>query len=127
MDITLSQLLSIINSPIFGMKLPTATSYKFSKLAKILSAEAQHFNEVRMALIEEHSGVLSDDNSQYKFDAENAPLFSKELEALLATTVDVGHHFPMKLEALGSSIELSPAELMQLEPLFDIEDASVVN
>jgi len=124
MDITLLQARNIVNSQIFGMKLPVATSYKFSKLLKILQSDMQLFEENRKKLIEDHHGVLSEDKMQFTFAPEDIKPFNDDVEALMASTVDIGRNFPVKLESLGPAIELTPADLFQLEPLFDVPEES---
>lgn len=121
MKVSLAQLQTIGMSPIFGMKMPAATSYKFSKLAKVLQEEMKTFDEERKKLIEGHNGVINEEGTQYSFKPEDAKPFADAMAALMEATVEIGHHFPLSLDAIGG-VELSPADLMQLEPLFDVEE-----
>lgn len=119
MLITLKQATDISSSPIFGMKLPPASAYKFGKLLKLLVAELATFDTVRAGLIEEHNGVLREDGLVYEFQPEDIKPFQTAIDAVLASTIDVGHHFPMSIESLGQ-IDLSPADFMRLDSLFDV-------
>jgi hypothetical protein len=117
-SITILQAQAIINSPIFGMRLPTAVSYKFTKLFKTLQAELRTADETRQKLIEECGGVLNEAKTLFTFTPEQTPAFQQGITDLGAVTFSVDN-FPMDLERLGA-IELSPAELMHLEPIFDV-------
>ena len=121
MLITFAQASAATTSSIFGLKLPVAVSYKFAKLAKLLQAELQSFDESRKTLIDEHHGILSADGSQFSFAPEDQKAFAEAVKDLLDTTIDIGHHFPMKLEMLGTA-ELSAGDLLQVEFLFSTED-----
>lgn len=125
MLITLAQASAATTSSIFGLKLPVAVSYKFAKLAKLLQAELQGFGEARKTLIEDHHGVLSSDGTQFTFAPEDQKTFGEAIKTLLDTTIEIGHHFPMKLEMLGSA-ELSAGDLLQVEFLFSVEDDTSV-
>lgn len=115
--LSILQAQKIITSPIFGMRLPVAVSYQFTRLAKVLQAELRTMEEERGKLIEACGGVLNEDKTQYHFTPEQSPAFQQGINDLMAVTLSV-EHFPMDLGRLGA-VELSPAELMQLEPLFD--------
>jgi hypothetical protein len=117
--ITILQAQAIIASPIFGMRFPAiAVTHEFVKLYKVIQAELRTVDETRQKLIEECGGVLNEDKTLFTFTPEQAPAFQQGINDLMAVTFKV-ENFPMDLERIGS-IELSPAELMQLEPLFDV-------
>ena len=121
MQITLQQAQAIRGSFIFGTKLPSATGYKFQKLVKLLQTELQAMEAERLKLIESVGATKSEDGTQFVFTDDQAPLFNEGMRDLFSTTVDIGVHFPLPLEAVGN-LEFTPLELMQLEPLFDMEE-----
>jgi hypothetical protein len=102
------------------MRLRTDVSFKFAKLAKSLAPDLAIFDEERQKLIEECGGELNEAGTRWAFAVEKAPAFNAGMKALGEVTCEIGPHWPMKLSSLGA-VELSPSELMQLEPLFDIE------
>jgi hypothetical protein len=118
MLITINQAQNILNSPIFGWKLPPSTSYKFAKLVKTIHGEMATFDAERLKLIESHGGVMSEDKTRYDFE-DGGQAFNAAFADLLKTTVDIGCHFPMPIP----EVEFTPAELMGLEPLFDVDAA----
>jgi hypothetical protein len=118
MQLTIAQAQLIIASPILGMRLPAAVSYKFAKMAKIIQGELQTYDAERMKLIEEFHGKLSKDEKKFEFSNEDEKAFNESIAPLLAETFDIGSNFPMALPDL----DLSPAELMQLDPLFDVPE-----
>jgi hypothetical protein len=117
-QITIAQAQAIINSPIFGMRLPVAVGYKFSKLGKQIQGELKTAQEETSKLIQACHGVLSKDEKTWHFEGEDSVAFYAGIQELEAQAFGV-ENFPMDLERLGS-VELSPAELIQLEPLFDM-------
>ena len=118
MHITLAQAQSIINSRIFGEKLPLAISYKFAKLAKLLIAEMQIMEEERKKLLVSFEAVLPEGTTEYVFPEGNKAEFQTAYEDLVKTTMDIGCHWPMEVPA----IDMAPLELMALEPLFDVPE-----
>jgi hypothetical protein len=122
MLITLSQAQAINSSPIFAVKLPTAVSYQFAKLGKVIAGELKTFGEEQMKLIKTCNGVPSEtDPNYFTFSPDTAPAFQIGMTDLLSAEFDIGGTWPMDLAKLGA-VELSPAELMQLDPLFTIPE-----
>jgi hypothetical protein len=121
MQLTIAQAQAIIASPVFAMRgLPASTSYKFARLMKVIQSELQTYDSERMKLIEDCKGVLNEESNTYKFTKENEKRFGASIAPLLEETFDIGGNFPMELPHL----DLSPAELLQLDPLFDIPEPS---
>ena len=112
MQITLLQGQNILQSSIFGQKLPGAISYKFAKLAKLLQAEMETVESQRRKLIEEAGGTLPEGGEAS---------FQVAFKEVLDSPLEIGVHFPMAVP----NLEFAPAELIQLEPLFDMPDTTV--
>ena len=120
MQSTLQQAQAISNSPIFSKTLPVKISYKFSKLAKALVEELKLVEEQRQKLIQQCNGVLSEDKTQFSFGPEDGPKFQEGMNELLAIPIEVPFE-PVALTELGS-VELSPNELLAIEPLILTEE-----
>ncbi len=121
MQITLLQGQNILQSSIFGQKLPGAISYKFAKLAKLLQAEMETVESQRRKLIEEAGGTLPEGSNQYIFPEGGEASFQVAFKEVLDSPLEIGVHFPMAVP----NLEFAPAELIQLEPLFDMPDTTV--
>ena len=118
MQLSLLQAQQIISSPIFGLKtLPTKVSYRFGKLATKIQAELKDFDKARQELIESCHGILSEDKTNFTFSPDDAPVFSKGVQELFDETFELESVWPMPIDMLGN-VELSPADLLTLEPLF---------
>ena len=124
MQITLSQAQQILASPIFGKLLPVKVSFKFTKLAKVINEEMKLVDIERAKLIESCNGVLSEDKAQFTFTGEDGARFQGSMNALMENTVDIGPNFPMPIETLGEVVDLTPLELLPLEVLFDMPEAT---
>lgn len=120
MNITVLQAQAISNSPIFGMRMAPAVSFKFAQLAKTLQAELKTADEERLKLILAHHGVLSEDKTLFSFPPEEVEGCNASMEALQSSHIEISGFWPMPLEKLGA-LELSPAELLALEPLLSVE------
>jgi hypothetical protein len=126
MQITVLQARTMAFSPVFTMRMPAAISYKFAKLAKIVREEFKDSEEARNKLLQDHNGVLREEENRWVFlgsdgkkeDPEKLAAFEAEWKQIRDQTVEIGPHFPMPLPDLP----LSPDELMQLEPLFTDPD-----
>lgn len=120
MKITIRQAQNISNSPIFGKTLPVSVSYKFAKLGKALIEELKMVNEHRHKLIENCGGVLKEDKTQFTFsNLDDASKFQTEINELLDIEIEVPFE-PVPVDKLGS-IELTPNELLMLEPILVME------
>lgn len=127
MHITLAQAQSIMGSRIFAEKLPPAVSYKFAKLGKLLVGEMQTMEEERKKLLVSMGAILPAGAEklppnappvEYQFPKGNKAEFQAAFKELTESTVDIGCHWPMEVP----NIELSPLELMALDPLFDVPE-----
>ena len=118
MQLTLLQAQQIIQSPLFGINtLPTKIAYRFTKLARRIQGELKGFDEARQKLITECNGVLTEDGSQFNFSPTDAPAFAQGMNDLMGEGFDLESIWPMPIDELGQ-VELSPADLLILEPLF---------
>ncbi len=116
MQITFAQAQAIMASPIFAMKLPTTTSFHFARLGKLIMGELKTFEEERQKLIAACNGVLSEDKTRFDFPEATQPAFTIGMRDLLQTAFEIPAFWPMALAQLGP-VELSPNDLVQLDPL----------
>lgn len=116
MKISIEQARVIMQSAIFGEKLPAATSFRFARLGKTLVQEMETFNAERVKLIDRCGGVLNEDGTQYTFSPENAPTFQDGFKSLVSVEIDIGDAFPIPVKDLGEA-SFSPNDLALIEPL----------
>ncbi len=107
------------------LKLPMSKSYKISKLIKKCSDELQIIEEKRTTLIKE-LGIESKDNvDQFIIPEENKVNYFKQIEELGNININLDFE-KMQINEIatstsGQEIEISPNDLVLLEPFFSLE------
>lgn len=96
-----------------------------ARLLKEAEREIQNFNEVRMNLInkygekDEKGELITDDKGNCKILPEGIETFSKELNDLVATDVEINAN-KLNLNDLDS-LDFTPSDMAALEPFIDTE------
>lgn len=122
MQITLGRILELSNHPIFGLRLPQASAYKFAKLGKIIGEELKTFDEARQKLLSDYEGSFDPKTGVVVFPtAEKEAECNSEFQALLGQTLDLPSQFPIHANQLGN-VEMSANELLALGDLLILED-----
>jgi hypothetical protein len=94
------------------------TAFKLKGIVKRLSDELLKYDEVRTEALKrlgnknEDGSVDIDGNGQVKLSEDNLALFAKEIDALLATEVDIGS---ISAADLGDKVSMSTADLLVLD------------
>ena len=118
MQLTPNQAQPMLSTSIFGMRLPSAISYKFAKLLKILQTEMQDVEAHRRKLIEEYGGAINPDGTRFEFPEGKEAEFTEAFTEVTKVPFDIGVNFPVPMP----DITISPAELSVLAPLFVFPD-----
>ena len=117
----------ILNSiPIFreisNKSLPIKTAYQLARLIRELDRESTTFDESRRKIIEKYAE--RDENGEFKQTDEGNIIITpdqihacnQEMVELLDTEIEINVE-PIEIESLAS-IELTPAQMLSLEPFF---------
>ena len=101
-------------------------AWSIARLLKSAESEIQSFNETRMNLIkkygekDENGELITDENSNCKIVPELIETFSKELNELMDSEVEINGN-KLKMELL-EEVEFTPAEMVILEPFIEAEE-----
>ncbi len=125
------KILQLINSAEMLQKLSkqdftAKLAWKIARLLKAAEAEIQSFNETRMTLInkygekDENGQLITDEIGNCKIDEASVTEFSKQLNDLLDTEVEINAN-KMKMEDL-EEVKFTPNEIGLLEPFLETED-----
>lgn len=101
-------------------------AWSITRLLKAAEAEIQAFNETRMNLIkkcgekDENGELVTDENGNCKIEPNSIESFSKELNDLIETEVEINaHKIPI---SLLEDVDFTPAEMAALEPFIDMDE-----
>lgn len=99
--------------------LPIKDAWNTGLLVKKLTPEFENFLERKNALITKYGTLIEGSKSQYNFEGENADLFTKEINELLNTEIEVDI-IKIKISSLeGKNINMSSGEMIILDFLFE--------
>lgn len=99
------------------------TAFKFSKILKQIIEEYNSYNNIRKELIERYAikddngKVIYDDKQNASISNENYQIFSKEIEDLLNTNVQITYT-PLLIGEI-SDMEFTPAQMILLEKFIE--------
>lgn len=97
-----------------------------ARVLKEAEREIQNFNEVRMNLINKFGEkdadgqLITDDNGNCKILPEGVETFSKELNDLITTEVEINAN-KLKLDDL-ENLDFTPSQMAMLEPFLQIDE-----
>ena len=112
-----------------GTDLKAKVAWQVSKLIKAAETEIQSFNTTRIELIKKYgekneSGeLITDDEGNCKINNASVTEFSNELNDLISQEVELNAS-KLNMDEIGD-VSFTPAEMVGLEPFFDIEDETV--
>lgn len=93
------------------VKFPVKISYRLVRIADKVSKELETFYKSKQDLLEKYGKKEEKDGKQfYSFEAEQAKLFTKELEDLLSLEVELDFEL-IKLSEVGE-LDIEPALLV---------------
>ena len=101
-------------------------AWSIARLLKAAETEIQSFNETRMNLIkkygekDENGELVTDDKGNCKIENENIDEFTKELNELIETTVEINAN-KIKMDLL-EDIDFTPSDMAMLEPFIDMDE-----
>ena len=99
------------------------TAFKFSKILKQIIEEYNSYNNIRKELIERYAvkddngKVIYDDKQNASINNENYQIFSKEIEGLLNTNVQITYT-PLLVGEISDK-EFTPAQMIILEKFIE--------
>lgn len=102
MKVKLSQIIASKDAlrSLASLKLKAVTSYKIAKLLKPFSEEIETFEKVRVDKVKEYGEQKGD---TMEIPQENREKFSKEINDLLQTEIDIDEESILKIEELGDA------------------------
>ena len=101
-------------------------AWSIARLLKAAEAEIQSFNETRMNLIkkcgekDENGELITDDKGNCKIRPEEIDSFTKELNELINTEVEINAN-KINMNLL-EDIDFTPADMAILEPFVEFEE-----
>ena len=101
-------------------------AWSISRLLKAAETEIQSFNETRMDLIrrrgekDENGELITDENGNCKINPAEINEFSKELNDLLETTVEINVN-RIRMDLL-EDLDFTPMDMAVLEPFVEFDD-----
>ena len=101
-------------------------AWSIARLLKAAEAEIQSFNETRMNLIkkfgekDESGELITDEKGNCKIEPDNIEEFSKELNDLIDTEVEINAN-KIKMDLL-ENIDFTPSDMAILEPFIDMDE-----
>ena len=107
-------------------ELKAKLALSIARVLKEAEREIQNFNEVRMNLIEkygekdENDKLITDEDGQCKIIPSNVDTFSKELNDLISTELEINAK-KIKLEDL-EDLDFTPTEMAVLDPFIEDEE-----
>lgn len=110
---------------ISSKEFPGSTTFKIARLIRELDKEIQLFEEERMKIAnkygekDEEGNLIPQENGIIKISEDKIQECNKELQALFETQVEINAN---KLSAdIFDTIEMTPTQAMNLEPIVDFE------
>ena len=100
-------------------------AWQIARLLKSAENEIQEFNTTRMNLIkkygekDENDELITDEKGNCKINADMTEEFSKELNELIDTTVEINAN-KINIELL-ENIDFTPSEMAILEPFIEMD------
>lgn len=107
-------------------ELKAKLALSIARLLKEAEREIQNFNEVRMNLInkygekDEKGELITDDKGNCKIIPDGIETFSKELNDLVTTDVEINAN-KLKLDDL-ENLDFTPGDMVALEPFIETEE-----
>lgn len=102
------------------IRLPAKTAYQLSRWLRVVNGETRHYHTQRDAFIHELGVVDPVDPTRIHVTPDNTPEFVKRMVELSAVEVELTLA-PISLSLLFS-VDLSPMEILSLEPVLLIDD-----
>lgn len=108
---------SLMNEP-----LPSRVAFQVAKLAQNMATEYKYFEDTRLKLIQkygekdENGELLIDSNNQYKISSDKAQEFSKEIEDLMSSSIELVNS---KINIDDLTCDLTPNEMINLMPFLE--------
>lgn len=102
---------------LMGVSMPSKTAYQIARLAREISKEYKVWEETRLTLIkkygvkDENGELKIDENNQWTIDNTFADIFTKEINELLETQIQINAN-KIKLDNLDCL--LNPNQMMNL-------------
>lgn len=122
MEITNRELLNKVQvlSVLSNKQLPVKVSYALAKNINSINKELKIYEEEKLKIAKEcslkdESGNPKIDNNQYVLIEDKKEVFSEQVNELLDIEIDLPIRQVNVNELLNSSVEFSPAELMELD------------
>ena len=109
-----------------GTKLKAKLAWSISRLLKAAEAEIQSFNDTRMNLIKKYGekdsngDLITDDKGNCKIENDSTNEFSKELNELIDTTIEINAN-KIKMELL-EDLDFTPSDMAVLEPFVEFDE-----
>lgn len=98
---------------------PVLTSYKLSKIAKVLRDELVPFEETRKKLFEKY-GEQDEKSNQLKIKDDQIGNFQEEMNKVLTQEVELNIE-TIDVKELGTDIKLKPVDLIELDKILTSE------
>ena len=101
-------------------------AWSIARLLKAAEAEIQSFNDTRMNLIkkygekDENNELVTDENGNCKINPEDIDIFSKELNELIDSEVEINAN-KIKMELL-ENLDFTPSDMAVLEPFVEFDE-----
>ena len=101
-------------------------AWTIARLLKSAEGEIQSFNDTRMNLIkkygekDENGELITDDKGNCKIENNSMDEFSKELNELIDTTVEINAN-KIKMELL-EDLDFTPSDMVILEPFVEFDE-----
>ena len=101
-------------------------AWTIARLLKSAENEIQSFNDTRMNLIkkygekDENGELITDENGNCKINQEDIDIFSKELNELMDSEVEINAN-KMKMDLL-ENIDFTPSDMAVLEPFVEFDE-----
>ena len=108
---------SLMNEP-----LPSRVAFQVAKLAQNMATEYKCFEDTRLKLIQEYGEkdengeLLIDSNNQYKISSNRVQEFSKEIEDLMSSNVELVNS---QINIDDLNCDLTPNEMINLMPFLE--------
>lgn len=101
-------------------------AWTIARLLKAAEGEIQSFNDTRMNLIkkygekDENGELITDENGNCKINPEEIDIFSKELNELIDSEVEINAN-KIKMDLL-ENIDFTPSDMALLEPFVEFDE-----
>ena len=101
-------------------------AWTIARVLKAAEGEIQSFNDTRMNLIkkygekDENGELITDENGNCKINPEEIDIFSKELNELIDSEVEINAN-KIKMDLL-ENIDFTPSDMALLEPFVEFDE-----